>query len=157
MLQSFNSRLGSVSSLRCFDAPAVFPTRRVKQRKSDRNKKRRKVRRGEPVSIFLHTSRHPLPGSLPEKPFLVSKWQMLKYQNVPCKRVSHTRSVFLCLCLRENKRLGILKLNDTTGTRTSIKKDFAFFQSLSRLFLQTYLVKCRWTLLIWIPRDHIQV
>ena len=29
MLQSFNSRLDSVSSLRCFDAPAVFPTRRV--------------------------------------------------------------------------------------------------------------------------------
>ena len=34
MLQSFNRRLDSVSSLMCFDTPAVFPTRRVNSEKA---------------------------------------------------------------------------------------------------------------------------
>ena len=35
-----------------------------------------------------------------------------------------------------------------------LKSEFAFSQSLSRLFLLTYFVKCTRTLRIWIPRDH---
>ena len=34
MLQSFNRRLDSVSSLGCFDARAVFPIRRVNSEKA---------------------------------------------------------------------------------------------------------------------------
>ena len=40
------------------------------------------------------------------------------------------------------------------------KSEFAFFQSLSQLFLPTYFVKCRRALLnhsLLIPKDHIQV
>ena len=39
MLQSFNSRLDSVSSLRCFDTPAGIPQPSGKQWKSDRKKR----------------------------------------------------------------------------------------------------------------------
>ena len=37
------------------------------------------------------------------------------------------------------------------------KSEFAFFQSSSRLLQVTNFVKCRWTLLSWIPKAHIQV
>ena len=44
--------------------------------------------------------------------------------------------------------VGSLRFNDATATRTSPKKsEFALFQSLSRLFLPTYFVECRRTLL----------
>ena len=44
--------------------------------------------------------------------------------------------------------VGSLRSNDATATRTSLKKsEFALFQSLSRLFLPTYFVECRRTLL----------
>ena len=34
------------------------------------------------------------------------------------------------------------KSNDATATRTWLKSEFAFFQSLTRLFILTYFVKC---------------
>ena len=34
------------------------------------------------------------------------------------------------------------KSNDATATRTWLKSEFAFFQSLTRLFIITYFVKC---------------
>ena len=43
--------------------------------------------------------------------------------------------------------IGTLRSNDATATKTSLKSKFAFLQSLSRLFLPTYFVKCRQTLL----------
>ena len=47
------------------------------------------------------------------------------------------------------KRLETLRFNETTATKTSFKRGFAFFQSLSRLFRfpATYFVKQRQTLL----------
>ena len=42
---------------------------------------------------------------------------------------------------------GTLRSNDATAMRTSLKNEFAIFQSLSQLFLPTYFVKCRRTLL----------
>ena len=42
---------------------------------------------------------------------------------------------------------GTLRSNDATAMRTSLKNEFAIFQSLSQLFLPTYFVKFRRTLL----------
>ena len=47
-----------------------------------------------------------------------------------------------------NLIIGTLRLNDAVATRTSLKKmNLHSFQSLSQLFLPTYFVKCRRTLL----------
>ena len=55
---------------------------------------------GKPVSI-LHTTVHPLPRPLPEKLFLMSKWQRLKCLNVLCRRVSHALTLcFLFVCAK---------------------------------------------------------
>ena len=43
--------------------------------------------------------------------------------------------------------IGTLRSNDVMATRILLKSQFAFFQSLSQLFLPTYFVKCRRTLL----------
>ena len=60
----------------------------------------------------------------------------------------HTFAMFvLSLCVCEANRLGTLRYNDATETRTSVKSEFAFFQCLSQLFQPTYFVKCRQTLL----------
>ena len=48
------------------------------------SEKWREERREEPVSSFTNTSVHPLPRRLPKK------WQMLKCQNVPCRRISYS-------------------------------------------------------------------
>ena len=54
----------------------------------------------------------------------------------------------LCLRLWLHRYLGTgtLRSNDVTATRTSLKSEFAFFQSPLRLFLPTYFDKCRRTL-----------
>ena len=57
---------------------------------------------GNPVSISTNTSARLLPRSLREKLFLVSKWQMLKYQNVSCKRPGLTRSLSFFFVQRRN-------------------------------------------------------
>ena len=49
--------------------------------------------------------------------------------------------------LGQGETIGTLRSNDMTETRTSRKKYIYFFQSLWRLFLHTYYVKCRQTLL----------
>ena len=101
--------------------------KRASSEKASERKMRGRERRGKPASISANTSVRPLPHSLPEKPFLVSKWRMLKYQNVPCRRVSHARFVFsLSLHARSNS-VGTLRSNDVTATRTSLKKRIAFF------------------------------
>ena len=40
--------------------------------------------------------------------------------------------------------------------RRCLKSELAFFQSSSRLIQLTFFVKCRRTLLSWIPNNHIQ-
>ena len=46
-----------------------------------------------------------------------------------------------------HRLLGSLRSNDATQRERGLKSEFAFFQSLSQLFLPTYFVKYRWTLL----------
>ena len=53
--------------------------------------------------------------------------------------------VFHCVTVQAENR--DFKIQDATATRTSRKSEFGFFQSLSKLFLSTYFVKCRRTLL----------
>ena len=95
----------------------------------------------EPVNISTNTSLHLLPSPLPEKKtFLLSKWQILKYQYVPCRKVSLARYVFSSSLRARSQG----RSKDESSTRTSLKKWIYF---LSRLFLPTYFVKSRLTLL----------
>ena len=94
----------------------------------------------EPVNISTNTSLQQLPYPLPEKTFLLSKWQILKYRYVPCRKVSLAHYVF-SLSLRARSQG---KSKDEYSTRTSLKKWICL---LSRLFLPTYFVKSRLTLL----------
>ena len=50
-------------------------------------------------------------------------------------------------CGFKNIQVGTLRSNEVTTTRTSLKTEVAFFQFLSRLFLPTYFVECKRTLL----------
>ena len=50
------------------------------------------------------------------------------------------RLSFSPFCLEE---IGTLRSNDATATKPSLESEFAFFQSLSQLFLPTYFIKCR--------------
>ena len=95
----------------------------------------------EPVNISTNTSLHLLPSPLPEKKtFLLSKWQILKYQYVPCRKVSFARHVFSSSLRARSQG----RSKDESSTKTSLKKWIYF---LSRLFLPTYFVKSRLTLL----------
>ena len=161
MLQSFNRRLDSVSSLGCFDAPAVFPTRRVNSEKAIKQKPAGRQKGRVCKHLFTHVNPSTTRPTSRKTGSRVKMTNDKIHQNVPSRRVLHTRFtlalLFLCLCVRETRRLETLKLNDATVTRTSLKSEFGFFHSSSRLFLPTYFVKRRQTLLILIPRDHIQV
>ena len=100
----------------------------------------KKPRRDRACKHLYHTSLQLLPCPLPEKTFLLSKWQILKYRYVPCRKVSLASYVFsLSLCARSQG-----KSKDEYSTRTSLKKWTCL---LSRLFLPTYFVKSRLTLL----------
>ena len=81
-----------------------------------------------------------LSTSRKKKTFLLSKWQILKYQYVPCRKVSLARHVFSSSLRARSQG----RSKDESSTRTSLKKWIYF---LSRLFLPTYFVKSRLTLL----------
>ena len=49
-------------------------------------------------------------------------------------------------CDRTRRLQGTLRSEDATAVKMNLKNKFAFFQSLSQLFLPTYLVECRRTL-----------
>ena len=53
----------------------------------------------------------------------------------------------VCKFKKENRRLVSDVLHETKLGTLSLKSEFAFFHSLSQLFLPTYFVKCRRTLL----------
>ena len=42
----------------------------------------------------------------------------------------------------DRETIGTLTFNDATAMKGRLKSEFAFFQSLSQLFLPTYFVKC---------------
>ena len=91
----------------------------------------------EPVNISTNTSLYLLLSPLPEKK---TSWQILKYQYVNCRKVSPARYVFSSSLRARSQG----RSKDESTTRTSLKKWIYF---LSRLFLPTYFVKSRLTLL----------
>ena len=120
MLQSFNSRLDSVSSLRCFDAPAVFPTRRVGSEKAiEKNNGGKRAGESLQASFYTRQSAHYL---FSEKTFLVSKWQLLKHQNVPCRRVSHTPFVISLSLRARSQAIRDFKIERRDGNENVTQK-----------------------------------
>ena len=71
------------------------------------SEKRRKDRRGKPVSIFLNNSVRTVHQPRPKLPPSFGSFlcQNVKCQNVQCRRVSHTLHVCLSLRSRSAKRL----------------------------------------------------
>ena len=67
---------------------------------------------------------------------------MLKWQNLACRRLSQARYYFVSLRAR-SQEIRDFKIPWRDATKTSFKREFAFFQSLSwiHVFLPTYSVK----------------